>query len=88
MPEEQKTIEQVRATIKSARDSVWVVEDELQKLTEAGSLTEQSRGNIERNVAHLKLIVADPEISESGEEIGDLNDAITAGETALENNPE
>jgi hypothetical protein len=88
MPEQQKTIEQVRATIKAARDSVWVVEDELQKLSDRGSLTEGSRGNIKRNVAHLKLVVADPQISESGEEIGDLNDAIVAGETALENNPE
>ena len=88
MPEEQKTIEQVRATIKAARDSVWVVENELQKLTDTGTLEKEGRGNIERNVAHLKLVVADPQISESGEEIGDLNDAIAAGETALENNPE
>lgn len=88
MPEQQKTLEQIQGTIRAARDSVWVINDELQKLSEAGTLTDNNRGNIQRNVAHLKLVVADPQISESGEEIDDLNIAISAGETALENNPE
>lgn len=83
MPEQQKTLEQIQGTIRAARDSVWVINDELQKLSEGGSLTEQGRGNIQRNVDHLKLVVADSEISGSGKDISDLHAAITAGEAEL-----
>ena len=88
MEREPKTLEQIQATIISARDSVWVVTDEIQKLSESGNLTKEGRGNIERNVAHLKIVVSDTEISGSGENISDLSNAITAGEQALANNPE
>jgi hypothetical protein len=78
-----RTLEQIQGTIRSARDSVWVVTDEIQKLTERGELTEDGRGNIERNVGHLKLVVADTELVASGEDINDLYAAITAGEAEL-----
>lgn len=78
-----RTLEQIQGTIRSARDSVWVVTDEIQKLTERGELTEDGRGNIERNVGHLKLVVADTELVASGEDISDLLAAITAGEAEL-----
>lgn len=83
MLEQQRTLEQIQGTIRAARDSVWVINNELQKLSESGSLTEQGRSNIQRNVDHLKLVVADSEISGSGENISDLHDAISAGETEL-----
>lgn len=75
--------EQIQKTIRAARDSVWVINNELQKISEGVSLTEEIRGNIERNVAHLKIVVSNSEISESGEDISDLHSAITAGETEL-----
>lgn len=83
MSEQQRTLEQIQGTIGAARDSVWVINDELQKLPEGGFLTEQGRGNIQRNVDHLKLIVSNSEVLGSGEDISDLHAAITAGEAEL-----
>ena len=79
-----KTLAQIQGTIKSARDSVWVITDEIQKLA-AGELPNKSiKGNIERNVAHLNLVVSDAEIANSGENIADLNAAIAAGQAKLD----
>jgi hypothetical protein len=82
-----RTIEEIRGTIRAARDSVWVVSDEIEKLTTRGQLTNEGRGNIERNIGHLKIVVASTEITDSGEDIADLHSAIAAGEQALANNP-
>lgn len=83
MSETKLTPEQVLRTITAARDSVWVINDSLRKLSEGATLTNELRGNIERNVGHLKLVVANPEISTSGNDISDLHAAVTAGEAAL-----
>lgn len=84
MPQEQMTQEQILGTIRAARDSVWVVTDSLEKLAaNGGTMTDELKGNLERNVGHLKLVVANPEISGSGEDITDLHKAITDGEAAL-----
>jgi hypothetical protein len=83
MEQQAKTIEQIQSTIRAARDSVWVINEEIQKLSAGGSLTDDARGTIERNVGHLKIIVADAEIVGSGEDISDLQTAITSGETTL-----
>lgn len=77
------TPEQIEGTIRAARDSVWVVTDSLEKLANGAELSNELRGNIERNVGHLKLVVANPEISGSGQDISDLHSAITDGEAAL-----
>lgn len=83
MPQEQMTQEQIEGTIRSARDSVWVITDTLAKLAAGETLNEQHRGNIERNVGHLKLVVANPEIANSGQDISDLVQAIEDGEEKL-----
>lgn len=84
MPQEQMTQEQILGTIRAARDSVWVITDSLVKLAaNNGTMTDELKGNLERNVGHLKLVVANPEISGSGEDISDLNQAIVDGEAAL-----
>jgi hypothetical protein len=80
---EPRTQEEILQTIKAARDSVWVIEDTIQKLEDGQRATEELYGNIERNVAHLKLVVADQEISGSGEDISDLEGAILTGEAKL-----
>jgi hypothetical protein len=79
---EQMTQEQITGTIRAARDSVWAIDDALEKAAGSG-LTTDLRGVVERNVSHLKLVVANPQIANSGEDISDLNQAITVGETAL-----
>jgi hypothetical protein len=83
MSETAMTVEQIEGTIRAARDSVWVVTDSLEKLANGAELSNELRGNIERNVGHLKLVVANPEISGSGQDISDLHAAITNGEAAL-----
>lgn len=83
MSETAMTQEQIEGTIRAARDSVWVVTDTLEKLAGGAELSNELRGNIERNVGHLKLVVANPEIANSGQDISDLHAAITDGEAAL-----
>jgi len=80
---EPRTLEQIQGTIKSARDSVWVIDSEIQKLADGYPVSRSIKGAIERNVAHLKLIVADQEVIDSGEDISDLEAAITTGEDKL-----
>lgn len=76
--------ERVDGTVRAARDSVWVITDEIQKKADRGQLTEEGRGNIERNVAHLEIVMADPQIVELGGDLSDLTAAITNGKAALE----
>jgi len=78
-----KTLAQIQGTIKSARDSVWVITDEIQKMTAGASPNKEHKGNLDRNVEHLKLVVADTEIVDSGEDIADLIVAIATGEAKL-----
>lgn len=75
--------ERVEGTVRAARDSVWVINDELQKKQERGELTQEGRGNIERNVGHLEIVMADPKVVELGGDLSDLTAAITNGKAAL-----
>ena len=88
MLEEQLTPEQlqenVNRTVHAARDSVWVVNDEIQKKADRGELTPEGRGNIERNVAHLEIVMSDNNIVSLGGDLSDLTAAITNGKAALE----
>ena len=79
-----RTIEEIRGTISAARDSVWVVEDSISKIAGGQTPNEELEGNIERNVAHLKLVTSNQEIIDSNENIADLLAAITAGEAKLQ----
>lgn len=80
---EPRTLEQIQGTIRAARDSVWVVTDTLDQLAAGKPANKERKGNIDRNVSHLKLVVADQEVIDSGEDISDLQAAITAGEAKL-----
>jgi DNA/RNA endonuclease YhcR with UshA esterase domain len=86
MEREPRTLEQIQGTIRAARDSVWVIEDTIQQLTDGKPANTERKGNINRNVAHLKIVVADQEIIDSGENIADLQAAIIAGESKLVEN--
>jgi predicted nucleic acid-binding Zn-ribbon protein len=86
MEKEPRTLEQIQGTIRAARDSVWVVTDEIQKLADGQPANKERKDNIERNVAHLKLVVADQEIIDSKEDISDLQAAIATGEAKLAEN--
>lgn len=86
MEQEPMTIEQIRATIRSAGDSAWVITDTIQQLDAGKPASQDRKGNIDRNVSHLKLVVGNAEIVASGEDISILQSAITAGETKLAEN--
>lgn len=86
MERETKTPEQITQTINAAKDSVWVIENTIEKLTNGSTATQQLKEDIDRNVEHLKLIVADEEIANSGQDISELENGIALGETKLAEN--
>lgn len=76
--------EKIDRTVRAARDSVWVITTELQKKIENNeSLTDEGRDNIERNVAHLEIVLSNPKVVELGGDLSDLTAAIAAGRAAL-----
>lgn len=88
MMEQARTQEQIEGTVRAARDSVWVVNNEIQKKTDRGVLTDEGRGNIERNVAHLEIVMSDTEITGAGLDLSDLTAAINNGKAVLAENSE
>lgn len=46
-------------------------------------MTQEGRGNIERNVGHLEMVMSDPKIVELGGDLSDLTAAITDEKAAL-----
>ena len=83
---EPRTLEEIQNTIRIARDSVWVVTDTIAKIA-GENYTEEHKGNLERNVGHLRIVTGTTEIVESGEDIADLLQAIEDGDAALANWP-
>lgn len=83
MENQPKTLKQIQGTIRAARDSVWVVEDTIAKIVAGQTVSKELKSDIDRNVSHLKLIVADQEVIDSGEDIADLQSTIIAGEAKL-----
>lgn len=71
--------------LKAARDSVWVIDSVSDEIVNEGKSADSSRkGLLERNIAHLKIVVSREEVLESGKEIDDLHDAIQFGENLLD----
>ena len=83
--EEQPTLEEIQQTIRAARDSVWVIEDTIEKINNGSIPNEDRKSDIERNVGHLKIITSRDYIVNSGEDISDLLAGITLGEDFLAN---
>lgn len=80
---ESPTIEEIRQTIKSARDSVWVITNTLEQLASGKTPNLNLKGDLQRNVGHLGNVVARSYIVESGEDISDLEAAIVVGKAEL-----
>ena len=80
------TQKEILYTIKAARDSVWVIEDTIEKINNGSTASLRFKRNIQRNIEHLKIVVAKQEIVDSGEDISDLQEAIVIGETKLAEN--
>ena len=82
MIEEVPTAEEIAGAISAMRDSVWVITSEMEK----GEVTEEIIGNIDRNVAHLELQMGNEHITGAGEDLSDVEAAITAGKAFIEEN--
>ena len=80
------TQEEVNNYLRAARDSVWVINEELSKLAKGETPSDQIKGNIERNVGHLEIVVDREEVKTMGGDISELNTAITAGKAKLQQN--
>ena len=86
MEDKVPTLEEIQGTIRAARDSVWVITDSLEKLSNGETPSDSIKGNIERNVAHLKIVTSSSHVTNSGENIADLLNAIVVGEAKLAEN--
>jgi hypothetical protein len=80
---EPSSPEQIARTISSMRDSVWAINDAMEKTPSRETL-----GTVERNVAHLELMMSKEEIAEFGEDLSDVTEAITTGKTFQEEHQE
>jgi hypothetical protein len=83
MTDSTRTAEQIQGTIRAARDSVWVIEDAIEKLSQGATADNNIKGDIDRNVSHLKIVVSDPDVVASEQDITDLHAAIELGEAKL-----
>jgi len=82
MIEEVPTAEEIAGAISAMRDSVWVITSEMEK----GEVTEEIIDNIDRNVAHLELQMNNEHITGAGDDLSDVEAAITAGKAFIEEN--
>jgi hypothetical protein len=76
--EKSETAIDTTSAISAMRDSVWVIDSELQKEDYEGK-----KEVIARNVAHLELMMANLQISESNQDLSDVTAAIETGNSFL-----
>lgn len=75
------TAEQIAGAISAMRDSVWVITSEMEK-----EVTDEVINAIDRNVGHLELQMGNEHITGAGEDLSDVEAAITAGKAFIEEN--
>jgi len=73
--------EEIAGSISAMRDSVWVINSEMEKTPSTETIQ-----TIGRNVAHLELQMANEHISGSGEDLSDVTEAIDAGKAFIAEN--
>ena len=72
---EVPTAEQIAGAISAMRDSVWVITSEMEK----AEVTKEVVDAVGRNVGHLEIQMGNEHITGSGEDLSDVEAAITAG---------
>lgn len=80
---EKMTAEQIEQMVKVAGDSVWVIDQTIQKIAGGASLSLELKGDLQRNVEHLKIVTAQPDVVESGVDVSALTAGIARGEARL-----
>jgi len=71
---EPSSPERIAGAISAMRDSVWVINSEIEK-TPSKEVVE----TVGRNVAHLELMLGKEEITEFDEDLSDVTEVITTG---------
>jgi ribonucleotide monophosphatase NagD (HAD superfamily) len=75
MEETISTSQEIAQTISAARDSVWVISDEISK----ENITKQNVQSVQRNIAHLEIVMSNENVTGSEEDLSDLTIAIQDG---------
>jgi hypothetical protein len=80
MEERIPTTQEILQTISAARDSVWVIGDEISK----ENITEENVRTVQRNIEHLGIVMSSEHVIGSGEDLSDLTTAIENGDAFIE----
>lgn len=78
--QEAPTQEKILSIISAARDSVWVINDEISK----ENIVAENVKTVQRNVAHLDIVMSSEYVTGSGEDLSDLTQAIQDGNAFIE----
>jgi ribonucleotide monophosphatase NagD (HAD superfamily) len=80
MEERIPTAQEIAQTISAARDSVWVISDEILK----ENITKENVKIVQRNVSHLGIVMSSEHVTGSEEDLSDLTAAIEDGNAFIE----
>lgn len=80
---QQKTLDEVKSIIAVSKDSVWVIETRIEEIANGKPANKLRKSEIDSNVRHLKNVIQDEDVINSGENINDLVAAIALGEAKL-----
>ncbi len=78
-PEETPTAEELEQHFKAMDDSVWVIDTLTADGHREGQTAEEAADEIQRNVAHLALMIEKPFIKSAGRSLSAYIDAIKKG---------
>lgn len=80
---EQMTEQQVTRYIRAARDSVAVINEELEKLAGGWQRSWRVKDSLKRNIGHLEIVVANEQVIACDDDCADLHKAIADGKATL-----
>lgn len=80
---ENMTTDQIEQTVRAAADSVTVIDEAIAKLANRAALSLELKGDLQRNVEHLKIVTSKQPIVDSGIELSNLISGIARGEARL-----
>lgn len=80
---ENMTVDEIESTVRAAADSVTVIDESIAKLEGGSSRSLELKGNLQRNVDHLKIVTGIQQIVDSGIDLSNLTSAIARGEASL-----
>ena len=83
----QPTPEQIAQDFKAMDDSCWVIDNKIENGPYEFQTQEEANAEVERNVAHLALMLEKPYIQEDGHELATYEVAIEEGNTYIAEHP-